>query len=263
MQQPKTTATIPPDASLIEIIDKDIEAPMQFFDGLYVQVPVKLTGIITTSFIIEKRRDIKRVRHIGDTSDVIVSYTNDNHDEILQKLQELGITSELHVVKLPLWVPRSVKQRDECVIFWPMNNVITSPQLPIDPISDHSIILSKVITNKSIIIKKPDSTEIICEDISDCTNCIGNINHGMIRALGNTSRYTIENNSYLCNGLDVYCYYEPCMMCAMAMVHSRVGRLFYIEDNPDFGGIYSQGQIHCCASLNHRFRAFKLKMNCE
>lgn len=51
-------------------------------------------------------------------------------------------------------------------------------------------------------------------------------------------------------------------MCTMAMVHSRISRLFYIEANEEFGGVESQVQVNSNPSLNHRFRAFRLKMGC-
>lgn len=252
---------LPPNAKLEEILNKAFDGPMMFKEGIYIRVPVKDTSKIINIFDIEKRRHIKRVRNFNkDFNEVIVSFEKDDTELIKQKLTDNSIQTDIFFVQLPLWCPNSEKQRQDCLKFWPMNNIIAVPQLPIDPIYDHSAILGKIISNKSVIIKIPNTNHIISTNISDCLNCEGHISHGVIKALGEASKYSSENDSYLCTDLDVYCYYEPCMMCAMAMVHSRVGRLFFVTSNPKFGGIMSQAQIHSCPTINHRFRAFKLEI---
>lgn len=256
-----TLVQLPPSAELEEILNKAFDGPMMFKEGIYLRVPVKDSSKIIELFDIEKRRHIKRVRNFNkDYNEIIVSYDKNDLDLIKQKLAANNIQSDTYYMQLPLWCPKSEKQRQDCLKFWPMNNILSVPQLPIDPISDHSAILEKVISDKSVIIKLPNTNHVISTDVSDCQQCNGHIFHGTIRALAKASKYSSENGSYLCTGLDVYCYHEPCLMCAMAMVHSRVGRLFFVTSNPDFGGIMSQVQIHSCPSINHRFRAFKLKI---
>lgn len=61
---------------------------------------------------------------------------------------------------------------------------------------------------------------------------------------------------YLANHLDVYVSHEPCVMCAMALVHSRVERVFFCYPNPTHGGLGSRYWVHCLPSLNHHYRAF-------
>ncbi|CAG0881914.1 unnamed protein product [Darwinula stevensoni] len=39
-----------------------------------------------------------------------------------------------------------------------------------------------------------------------------------------------DDSGYICTGFDVYCTREPCMMCAMALIHSRVRRLLPGEE---------------------------------
>ncbi|GBG25857.1 tRNA-specific adenosine deaminase subunit TAD3 [Hondaea fermentalgiana] len=63
-------------------------------------------------------------------------------------------------------------------------------------------------------------------------------------------------NTYLCTGLDAYLSMEPCPMCAMALLHSRVRRVFYASPNPRRGALGSCARIHCHEQLNHHFQVF-------
>lgn len=61
---------------------------------------------------------------------------------------------------------------------------------------------------------------------------------------------------YLCTGYDVYVTREPCAMCAMALVHSRVRRLFYGCQSEN-GALGTQAKIHTLRELNHHYEVFK------
>jgi tRNA-specific adenosine deaminase 3 len=68
-----------------------------------------------------------------------------------------------------------------------------------------------------------------------------------------------KQQSYLCTGYDIYLDQEPCVMCAMAMVHSRVRRVFYSKTNPSDGVLETYQRLHTIKSLNHRYRVFRWK----
>ncbi|KAK7938322.1 hypothetical protein WMY93_001648 [Mugilogobius chulae] len=61
---------------------------------------------------------------------------------------------------------------------------------------------------------------------------------------------------YICTGYDLYVTKEPCVLCAMALVHSRIGRVFYGTDSED-GAMGTKFKIHAQKDLNHRFEVFK------
>eukprot|EP00048_Salpingoeca_helianthica_P012591 m.184659 g.184659 ORF g.184659 m.184659 type:complete len:73 (-) comp15393_c2_seq2:24-242(-) len=46
--------------------------------------------------------------------------------------------------------------------------------------------------------------------------------------------------------------------CAMALLHSRVARVFYVEPNADTGALGSRLLLHTSRRLNHRFLAFRV-----
>ncbi|ORC88264.1 putative deaminase [Trypanosoma theileri] len=66
-----------------------------------------------------------------------------------------------------------------------------------------------------------------------------------------------EEVPYLANNIDLFVSHEPCVMCSMALVHSRVRRVFYCFPNSTHGGLGSIFTIHAIPSLNHHFRVFR------
>lgn len=72
--------------------------------------------------------------------------------------------------------------------------------------------------------------------------------------------YNEDIDGYLCRGFHVYMSHEPCAMCSMGLLHSRVTRLVYLHSKPHTGGIdYGSGQlcIHDQPSLNWQYEAWQ------
>lgn len=70
-----------------------------------------------------------------------------------------------------------------------------------------------------------------------------------------------NSNNYLCLNLDVYTTHEPCTMCAMALLHSRIGRLFFIAPSPATGALLEESgcgyMIHLSCTLNWKYESFQ------
>ena len=64
--------------------------------------------------------------------------------------------------------------------------------------------------------------------------------------------------SYLCTGFDCYLIREPCVMCAMALVHSRVRRVIYAEADPEHGALGGALRLHSQRSLNHHYKVYHM-----
>ncbi|XP_031554072.1 probable inactive tRNA-specific adenosine deaminase-like protein 3 isoform X2 [Actinia tenebrosa] len=65
-----------------------------------------------------------------------------------------------------------------------------------------------------------------------------------------------KNGPYLCTGYDLYVTREPCIMCSMALVHSRIRRVFYGCKDPSVGALGSKYRLHTQDGLNHHFEVF-------
>lgn len=64
-----------------------------------------------------------------------------------------------------------------------------------------------------------------------------------------------DDGPYLCTGYHVYVTNEPCVMCSMALIHSRAKRVFYGRKSQN-GGLGSLCKIHTVKDLNHHYEVF-------
>jgi tRNA-specific adenosine deaminase 3 len=66
-----------------------------------------------------------------------------------------------------------------------------------------------------------------------------------------------KTGPYLCTGYDLYVTREPCVMCAMALVHSRVKRVFFgCKSINGSGGLAGKVRIHHLKNINHHFEVY-------
>jgi len=63
--------------------------------------------------------------------------------------------------------------------------------------------------------------------------------------------------AYLLTGCDVYVSDEPCIMCSMALVHSRVRRVFFNRPSHQ-GACKSLLKMNTISELNHSYQVFQM-----
>lgn len=105
---------------------------------------------------------------------------------------------------------------------------------------------------------------MVCIDLVACGQGGGAYNYDKYPACQFSSSESFRNGCnlketgqpYICTGYDLYVTREPCVMCAMALVHSRINRVFYGAPSAD-GALGTKYKIHCQKDLNHRFEVFK------
>ena len=67
----------------------------------------------------------------------------------------------------------------------------------------------------------------------------------------------VRSRNYRLPGTTLYVTLEPCVMCAGAIVHARVGRVIYAADDPKTGAAGSMFDILTSDRHNHRVHVEK------
>lgn len=88
-------------------------------------------------------------------------------------------------------------------------------------------------------------------------NCIAEI--ARLRTVPPFSEMQPTRNGadYLLTSMSLFVTHEPCVMCAMALLHSRVREVFFVFPRARAGGFEGSFGVHSRRDLNHRFDAWR------
>ena len=109
---------------------------------------------------------------------------------------------------------------------------------------------SESLENKETLLFNPKNEYFV-----KCGPGVYSFEHSTIVAINN---FEVHEDQYLCSEACAILYEEPCIMCAMALVHSRVQRVYYVHTS-EFGA-YSYWNLHE-RSVNYMYRIFQLIKN--
>lgn len=79
------------------------------------------------------------------------------------------------------------------------------------------------------------------------------LSHAEIEAIYEACRNT---GDWRLNGASIYVTAEPCIMCAGAILHARIDKVYYGVNEPKFGGVSSVVNIFDINKLNHKVEYF-------
>lgn len=113
--------------------------------------------------------------------------------------------------------------------------------------------------NEEKIIYESPSEKIMCDEPSNnypfdhfVLNCLSG-------PLKNKRITRSEKVPYLLSGCVAILSNEPCTMCSMALLHSRIGAVIYFRPNHVAGALGSKCYLHSMISLNHHFPVYNVQ----
>lgn len=117
----------------------------------------------------------------------------------------------------------------------------------------------------------PSDTSEIIYAFDDRHNCDSlPLDHSIMHGINKVSHKlkskksgdrSLNDDGYLCLNFDVYTTHEPCSMCAMALIHSRIKRCIFLQPMPRTGSLKPEsGDSYCMHNnklLNSKYEVFQ------
>ncbi|XP_074562701.1 tRNA-specific adenosine deaminase TAD3-like [Curcuma longa] len=119
----------------------------------------------------------------------------------------------------------------------------------------------KLFPNSEVLELKSEALDVLLHTADKCPSKRQKIEEQIIdKEVSDNLKPTEIMRPYLCTGFDIYLVWEPCPMCAMALVHQRIRRIFYALPNPNIGALGSVYRLQGEKSLNHHYSVFRISV---
>ncbi|KAG4301564.1 hypothetical protein PCANB_001741 [Pneumocystis canis] len=217
---------------------------------------------------------LKRIRKVKKNKDIILeiilhSTINLKLEDLKKKLKEHSIDINIQIIQVSKYIPLTLEQFHAWNVLWPLH-FRTNIEKQIK-FTDESLLKLKMLMNYTWDLANKNkeikiaalivnlNLDMIVECVDSRLSSKNPLQHAIINCITQVSQKSKSPEKdmvYLCKDLIVITTHEPCVMCCMALVHSRVFRLFYSINMPKTGGLESNYHIHGRNELNHRYQAF-------
>lgn len=127
------------------------------------------------------------------------------------------------------------------------NEAVSAGELPIASLVASSVLGPPL---AEAIDKRTSTGNLLCHSVSHVIDAVAAIDRRNGRLVEG------QPPPYLLSGLSLFTTHEPCLMCSMSLLHSRIAVVYYLRKSPHAGGLGSVYQVHEDKGLNHKFQAW-------
>uniref|UniRef100_A0A8R1HI78 CMP/dCMP-type deaminase domain-containing protein n=1 Tax=Caenorhabditis japonica TaxID=281687 RepID=A0A8R1HI78_CAEJA len=172
---------------------------------------------------------LQHLKRVGKDGSVLISESREGAEKIIDELGNGEVRVEnLKTVQVPSIKPSTRRQFDYAKQLWPTG---FHPDHEIERLLDGTFLTSSHREYISSWIQKAieiGNGSIAVQDsvlLSSASPSAHPLGHSVMEMVGSLPKRS--ESEYLGTGCDVFLANEPCAMCAMALVHFRVKRVFY------------------------------------
>ncbi|XP_074602501.1 putative inactive tRNA-specific adenosine deaminase-like protein 3 [Brevipalpus obovatus] len=284
----KTIPTV--DVYVIRLLDRrEISSTIRLLEKVF-PMPIDLVHLKRVRF----QRDKEQI-------DIIVGKKEVLSVELIGKgLKEIAY-QDLHVEKVASHRAFNRWQYESSSLLWPLNffedkrttSLLDGTYFGVDKKQSICDIMHKLL--KQSLSEKKSFGAVVCDEKvlvqAEGANEYHPLRHSSMNLIdkiaasqgggfwytGNVHIEEQDPSAYLCTDLDIYLTCEPCLMCSMGLLHSRVRRIFFFHDQTETRANSGQLSIGCCPAdgslikmkihsnpdMNHRFEAWKISRTCS
>ena len=225
-----------------------------------IEIEIPCTESISNEQYYKNNKIWPQCNYISSKEKYIYNHDEKEKKEILDIYNEYFITNNKHNTSSLLYNPKTKK-------------VVCKASKNEKSIIGHSImnlldLFSKMLVDNKNINKHEDKKEK--KEKENIDNDFEDVKLGVKKVEGpkdNTDllfNFEEKNDKgyngyqYYCEDLYVFSTDEPCMMCAMALVHNRISRFYFCNINEKDGALISKYSLDNY-NLNHHYLIFQIK----
>ncbi|GAB1607341.1 probable inactive tRNA-specific adenosine deaminase-like protein 3 [Argonauta hians] len=248
-----------------QLPEKIIEKHLTLEDLFGVESASEMTSLLSKPCVLQVPVSAPLTRKQFEEASLYWS-VNFHEDKTISKLMSPGYFNKSQEVSIISHMTKAV----DMATIGKHNNQLAVGAVIVDPASDTVIAAAYDLCSQSNHSLK--HAVMVCIDLVARSQGGGVWKpQGLVEYSSTGSHFNItgenlkmDSQPYLCTDYDLYVTQEPCVMCAMALIHSRINRVFYGVPSPD-GALGSRYKLHTQKNLNHHYQVFRgvLSNACE